>query len=65
MELPEHEKVNHFVNNIVMVSRLWGDFLKLHEKVQQVKDDVNFKTFCISIFDKWNIKIDHVKEFFI
>lgn len=59
------DKVNHYVNNLAQYISFWEiDFLDLHNKVQEVKNDPKFHEFCIKKFDEWKIQVKILYDYF-
>lgn len=65
MKIKNTDKVNHYINNLKQYIMFWEkSFLSLHSKVMKVKNDVNFKKFCIEKHDKWEIHVKVLEDFF-
>jgi len=65
MKISDNNKVNHFVNNLALVSNLNEEYKELHKKVLEVKEEVSFRIFCIYNFDNDNQSVDIIKQYFI
>lgn len=65
MKISDNNKVNHFVNNLALVSNFNEEYKELHKKVLEVKEEVSFRIFCIHNFDNDNQSVDTLKNYFI
>ena len=70
MKTTNQDKINHYLWHLWQIIKLWDsewedEYQELYDKVQKVKDTIDFKNFCIQKHDEWELQVGVLYLYFM